>query len=478
MAQGVLEAILPSHCHRTEFRLSLCVYPSVVLLLQAILLLHTRHHATPSSSSSSWRLWLWRKNHAQPIRALLLALLIPLVLRMAFSQMLQERLLPGTEGHPVKANMYNYILGIGGFVMMGKGIEFACLARPPRLSYSDAQHKASKRASDEEDQALPLCYPHTWVPLAIDVIFNFHGYGWDWTSRRASRAGYATKSPPTTYRDPRSVRFLVSRVLRGSFCLSIYCIDCFLIQQPRVLAAFDFPPGTHSSRNEPYAESKLTTTLARGLLALTTGGIGIFAMLQGYFILGSLIHFALDPRAQIYWDTLPFGNPLASTSLHRAWGREWHGVMRRVWYFNGYLPVYYLSFNILKLGRSISQTLAITALFTLSGLFHEIGLFSMRQGVDGPHAPNESYKYENRPCPPLDPVRSGFGANGFITLRFFLLQALGLLFEDLFRQVTGRRVRGVWGWLWTLMWLTYWCGDVYKVSYEDATIPDVLALND
>ena len=62
-------------------------------------------------------------------------------------------------------------------------------------------------------------------------------------------------------------------------------------------------------------------------------------------------------------------------------------------------------------------------MFLASGLFHEIATLSMGVGFD---------------------IR---------TVLFFALQPLGLLVERLYLWMTGKRVSGTLGWLWTAIWV-------------------------
>lgn len=44
-----------------------------------------------------------------------------------------------------------------------------------------------------------------------------------------------------------------------------------------------------------------------------------------------------------------------------------------------------------------------------------------------------------------------------VVLRSFILMGMGLTAEILFKKVTGRKVQGVWGWLWMWPYFT-WAG--------------------
>lgn len=447
---GLVEYTLPPYCHWQEPYILAYLVPPALLITQAALLLHS----APDNGTTTPRFWLLRR-HAQPLRFLLLALVVISSMHMAFALHIAERALPGIKDPSFTANMNNYIVAITGAVAISKSIELAWLSEAPRLRAAPASTPS------------PYCFPNTWVPLAFDLVFNLSGYGWEWGSKPTSPARYVTPYPPKSRFSPQSRRWFLRRLRCMLGCLAYACFTPFLILQPRTLAAFDWPPGTGAFEQEAYAHSGVARFLARGALTIITGGIGMWAIFVGYFSLASIVHFILDPRAQLYWDPLPFGNPLRATSLHQFWAREWHAIMRRVWYFNGYLPMHCISTRLLRLNRRFARALAVLATFALSGFFHELGLYAMRRGV-GPTS-NLTTLPSSSPCPPLDPARPGFGANSFVTLRFFLSQAVALILEDIWRTMTGKRVGGILGWLWVLVWLLS-AGDMFQVSINRVTL--------
>ena len=48
------------------------------------------------------------------------------------------------------------------------------------------------------------------------------------------------------------------------------------------------------------------------------------------------------------------------------------------------------------------------------------------------------------------------GADTLSMMVFFVMQGVGVVMEHACKQVTGRRVGGITGWLWTISWLVLW----------------------
>lgn len=467
--------------------------PMLSLFLLSAILLHTPRHPSPTRGKLSA---LLLRNHARPLRLILLVLHIVQTMHAAYGHYFENPPIPlhDEPGEVHEPNMYNFTVGSLGALVIGKGIELATLERAPRLVFSDPEEEAVEGSSDhgkhnQHDQCVnktpldssriktgrrpprPFFFPHTWVPLCIDLATNCSGFGWEWCNAKLSKAGYATVVPPRHRFDRQGLRWLATRTFLMVVQLILFYLTALMISQPRFLAAFDQLPKDDGLYSEPYRSSRLATGFIRGLLAIISGSIGIATIMEMEFCAASIVHFLLDPRAMVYWDVLPFGNFLASTSLHQVWGKEWHGMMRRVWYFVAYRPTFYVTRRVLRLPRGIAASLAVMALFGLSGISHEIGLFNMRQGVDGhaPLLPPDTAMFTLRrmrlpDCSPIDPKRRGFGANNFSNTKFFVSQGVGILLERAFTLFTHKKVGGMMGWLWTWVWLIYCSGGLYYVS--------------
>ncbi|KAL4249517.1 wax synthase family protein [Abortiporus biennis] len=106
-------------------------------------------------------------------------------------------------------------------------------------------------------------------------------------------------------------------------------------------------------------------------------------------------------------------NPWSSTSLHEFWGKRWHHMARRTLIVAGGMP-----------GRFVAGHVGeVVGVFVASGLLHELSLYVFDRQLD----------YQN--------------------LLFFTMQAVGMICEEIYRYVTGRRLGGMLGRVWTVFFI-------------------------
>lgn len=106
-------------------------------------------------------------------------------------------------------------------------------------------------------------------------------------------------------------------------------------------------------------------------------------------------------------------NPWASTSLHELWSKRWHQLMRRSFIVAGGIPGQWVAG---RAGRVLGT-------FIASGLYHDLAAYTLPGPMD------------------------------FRPTLFFALQGVGVLLEDLYREITGRRVEGLAGRVWTYLFV-------------------------
>ncbi|KAG1717939.1 membrane bound O-acyl transferase family-domain-containing protein [Suillus occidentalis] len=116
------------------------------------------------------------------------------------------------------------------------------------------------------------------------------------------------------------------------------------------------------------------------------------------------------------WPPL-FDAPWLSTSLTSFWGHKWHQLFRECFISVGARPLSYL------LGR----TGGVMGAFLISGALHYFGLEAM-----------------------------GRGGHPVVVFGFFIMQAIGLILEGMWKRCTGLRVHGFLGLLWTWLWVVFW----------------------
>ena len=114
-----------------------------------------------------------------------------------------------------------------------------------------------------------------------------------------------------------------------------------------------------------------------------------------------------------------FSQPWASTSLRRLWSKGWHQHARYNFLTFGGKPLARIT-NTGKVGIVLGTCI-------LSGLVHDVATMSLGSGPD-----------------PL-----------YVTM-FFLMMGVGTILEEQWSRTTGKKVVGLWGWLWTMIWLGGW----------------------
>ena len=116
-----------------------------------------------------------------------------------------------------------------------------------------------------------------------------------------------------------------------------------------------------------------------------------------------------------------FRSPWRSTSVSSFWGYRWHQLTRVTFLYFGGKPLAAITGSG-RLGL-------VMGTFIASGIAHEAGTVRM----------------------PTARAKEGQGA-----LLFFAMMGVGVVLEHLWAKITGRKVRGVLGWFWTIGWLTAW----------------------
>lgn len=496
LVSGFLSFLHPPHCQRIPLSLY-NPYPWSFLwpliLLQTYLLFNF-----PSASPSKNPLLA---NHARPLRLLLLIPETILCCRVAFAYRFHR---PQGAVPPswriVGEKDFDFVAGVMAAFCWARALEFAILKDRPVLDMGErwdfrlgAEKKKKQQLEGQKeaervdkingptkvngsamqlrkrktevppvpdhqevvsDQSRILYFPNTSIPLWLDVAANIRGLGWTWGI--ASPAS-GPEPVPSSLSDPQTLRFLGSRLWT---CLSLATFIHFahaVIASPLFSAAFDHPVGSLASQT--YASSRLATAFVQAIFCLLLGAM-VLAPIQGVFAILSIISVLLAPKTQYWWEPLPFDSPFSSTSLKELWGERWHALFRRAWYICGYRPAELLAQQA-GLGKKGARMVAVINTFLMSGLFHEFGLHVMRSSTAGTAA-TVAASLRGDVCPPLDSHAQGFGADSFRTTRFFLTQALGLIFESLlfplilrlFPSAARNKPRSwQWlAWLWVLIW--------------------------
>ncbi|GAC72440.1 hypothetical protein PANT_7c00102 [Moesziomyces antarcticus T-34] len=124
------------------------------------------------------------------------------------------------------------------------------------------------------------------------------------------------------------------------------------------------------------------------------------------------------------WDPPAFRQPWLSTSVHQFWSKRWHQYLRFSFLAAGFWPVQPLVQGML--GRRAAYAVGTFGAFLASAAVHHFGSAA---------------------------VTPGHNLGNLEVAMFFIIQPLAIFGEQLWQHCTGYRVRGFFGWLWTMTWM-------------------------
>ncbi|KAI0295338.1 hypothetical protein B0F90DRAFT_1939935 [Multifurca ochricompacta] len=232
---------------------------------------------------------------------------------------------------------------------------------------------------------------------ALDLFCNQRGIGWSWSTNPFPRESIPLPSIAT----------ILAKTL---FKVVVFDTSQYLIHYVRPSIA---NPGG-DSLFDPSLDPIPRTIWAA--FAAIFGGIWAYTMVDSIYHIATLVGriFLRQPASQ--WPPL-FHRPWMSTSIHEFWSVRWHQLFRRVFIIFGARPG----------GTLLGRYSALMGGFTVSALLHHIGVWGLGRG-------------------------SEFSTTG----GFFLLMGVGIVMESVFSKVTGLRVKGCYGWAWTMLWTLLW----------------------
>ncbi|KAG8874609.1 hypothetical protein FRB97_005776 [Tulasnella sp. 331] len=234
------------------------------------------------------------------------------------------------------------------------------------------------------------------VSDAIELIISQRGIGWDFGT------GEGLRLPPMQARRPINdrARWLLVTVLRD--IMVNYLVVDVINTWWRTLPEISKTPADFRSLSIPLQLAIPGTVM-----------IIIPTYMSMWYEVAAVFHVAILGGAPSTWPVL-FGEPWKAGSLHDLWALEWHQLSRRTFLSTVGYPM-----------RALFGTPGMMlGAFISSGLYHNLMLVG--DGLPGFNLP---------------------------TMFFFVVQALGLIVERIFRQMTGRKVGGMWGNAWVIAFL-------------------------
>ncbi|KAF8554429.1 hypothetical protein OG21DRAFT_1412637 [Imleria badia] len=258
---------------------------------------------------------------------------------------------------------------------------------------------------------------------ALDLATAFRGHGWEWSrrlyipreTRPANRLAFVFHTFPSV---------VAHALICGVFHRAVLSLVFIGVGNNQGSTLFD--------ETLPFPVRYLRASIISIFTAIAT-----YAGMRTVYDLCTILAIILLGQDHAQWPPA-FDAPWRATSLSDFWGRRWHQFWRQVFLLLGGYPLS------LVLGR----TGIVIGAFLVSGLLHHITLFTFDSQAE------------------MWRMYVGFGMMG-----------VGVLAERAFQQVTGRRVGGMVGWVWTMAWLILW-GNVIFEGFARAPMHDRSSLID
>ncbi|CAK5269225.1 unnamed protein product [Mycena citricolor] len=235
---------------------------------------------------------------------------------------------------------------------------------------------------------------------AADLTFNLRAVGWN-----ISRG---TKLPPHTRCTASRTRFSWQTFV--SLVTHLLLSDLFHYSF-QLLGPTTFTTPLGGSMYDTTVQSPFLKQLRIDALIVLHGLI-IYCTVQMFHDACALVAVGVFRQDALEWPPI-FDRPWLATSLTDFWSYRWHQTFREEFILLGSKPLASLA----------GPAAGVLGAFLMSGLLHYITVWALDQVADKRIA------------------------------LFFVAMAVGVIFEKIWAQKTGRRVEGHWGRLWTWSWL-------------------------
>jgi len=257
-----------------------------------------------------------------------------------------------------------------------------------------------KSTTDQDDAKAPKKqFSISSVSLdALDLLFNLRGLRWSWSPKSSLRRSTA----------PESILSVVATLL---FNVTVYDTTHYIMQ--RVFPSINDPISGGS-----FFDPNISFIPRNALAAFASicGGVWTYSLVETLYRIGMLVGMVFLRQPASDWPPVSH-RPWLSTSINEYWSFRWHQLFRHV----------FVTFGARPGGALLGRPGAIMGAFTVSAVLHHIAIWGLGNGPE-------------------------FSTAG----GFFLLMGLGACMEVVFGKVTGMRVRGFPGWLWTMSWTLLW----------------------
>ncbi|KAH9168369.1 hypothetical protein EDB89DRAFT_2245211 [Lactarius sanguifluus] len=161
---------------------------------------------------------------------------------------------------------------------------------------------------------------------------------------------------------------------------------------------------------------RLLPRIASAAFASICGGVWTYLLLDTMYHMAALIGRIVCRQPASHWPPISH-HPWLSTSLHEFWSYRWHQLSRHI----------FVTFGARPGGALLGQPGALIGAFAVSAVLHHFAMWGI-----------------------------GYGSEFSTVGGFFLLMGVGVVIEVAFKNVTGLRIGGLLGWLWTMLWVPVW----------------------
>ncbi|KAH7927165.1 hypothetical protein BV22DRAFT_305124 [Leucogyrophana mollusca] len=297
-------------------------------------------------------------------------------------------------------NAYDWGQGLVAEALSAKAIGYACRkdgmlkvgeVKPNERPASEKTNGDVASKSPDSKSPISQLFP-SWFRDAVELGFSMRGLGWNF--------GVGVYVPKE-HRPLERAAFLRSTfiaVIKNYILLDV--LDTMIKMIPGV--------GSPRGGSIYFPNLPLPFRFFVGFVIHAFTGSCIIAAFEMVYDLATLFSVMVLDYQPSEWPPI-MDHPWSANSLHEFWGKCWHQTLRETFFVMGGHP-----------GRFIAGDVGmILGTFIGSGLYHEFAAYAVGLGFD--------YRV------PL----------------FFAMQGPFLIIERLWRKVTGYRVGGLYGTIWT-----------------------------
>jgi hypothetical protein len=302
-----------------------------------------------------------------------------------------SKYLAGTLGieNPLRISFLDMVFDLALWAVGLRCIEWTLLIDKPLRRYEGPIEKKSRVER-------PLTIPNVLID-AVDLLFNFRGLGWAWSSEPF----YVDPNPP------KSIPHQFFKLL-----VKIASLDAahYVVQLVRPTAYRPEGDTIYDYTLDPLPHFLQVLSISVCGMILIYSSVDI--MYQVLALVGQLIF----RQSLGQWPRIA-NRPWLAESVTEFWGKRWHQFFRHFFVVYGSRP-----------GKKVAGWYgSIMGAYLVSAHMHLVMVWGLGRGPELLH-----------------------------TAGFFVMLGVGTIFEKKWKEWTGKRVNGFFGSLWTTFWHLMW----------------------